>query len=124
MAKAKKTDINEYEDDDVVDVKFNVTLFLIKNEDGTYSPNDMKKGPLSLSNTLKDGLDFDQITVGQEFISDNMVYAGKTIKMKKKDADIYLKSTRKQSGFRSNTFVTDPADPRLYSEFPLAELVA
>lgn len=123
MAKVKKNDINEYADDDVVDVKFNVTLYMIKNEDGTYSPNDMEKGPLALKN-ISENNEFDQIKVGMEFASDNMVYAGKVIKMKKRDAEIYLNTMRKQNGFRSNTFVTDPNDPRLYKEFPLAELVA
>lgn len=108
-------------EDEIVKLKFNVDVALEKDKDGVYHPLDLKGGVMS-PKKISDQAGIKYWELSMIMQGENMVKAGEVVEMPRKEAQAYLDAKVQRNGFKSKTFVTDPDDPRLYTEYPVAEL--
>jgi hypothetical protein len=108
---------------EIVTVKFNIPCILVKDEDDVYHPNDMKKGPLELSKISDDNV-YPSAMKMDLAVRDNLIMPNTEVKMLKSEAEPFLKAVHKARGHKMGVAKTYERDPMLYTEVPVAELVA
>lgn len=135
MARKANNMVDITSEDEVVSVKFNVDVLLIKDEnDDTYHPLNFTKDefnnpesshPLSKAELFNKDEGFKFWKLDMIYQSEGLVKAGQTIKMKYKEAKEYLDGWRQVNGHRDpKVFVTYETDPNIFKGFPVAELVS